>query len=293
MRLLRDPLFHFILLGAALFGAYAMLSGLLATDQSRRIEITVSEIEFLAGNFERQWGRPPTDDELSALVDARVREEVLYREAVAVGLDRNDIVVRRRMVQKMELVSQDLALLADPTDDELRSYFQENSEKYRIPPRISFSHVYFDADRRGPEAAEYARQVLAELREQGSPPARAPQRGDRFLLPHDYTLNTPFDVRRSFGSRFAEELFRLAPGWHGPLVSGYGLHLVYVGERVEGALPRYEDVRDKLVVDYNRVRRERANELLYAKLAERYEIVVDQEALRRDALSSAPASDGP
>jgi hypothetical protein len=292
MRLLRDPLFHFILLGAALFGAYSLLSGLLATDESRRIEITASEVEFLAGNFERQWGRPPTDDELSALVDARVREEVLYREAVAVGLDRNDIVVRRRMVQKMELVSQDLALLADPTDDELRTYFQENSEEYRIPPRISFSHVYFDADRRGPEAAEDSRRLLAELRDQGSPPVRAPERGDRFLLPHDYTLNSPLDVRRSFGSRFAEDLFQLVPGWHGPLVSGYGLHLVYVGERVEGALPRYEDVRDKLVVDYNRVRRERANELLYEKLAERYEIVIDQEALRRDALSSAPASDG-
>jgi hypothetical protein len=292
MKLLRDPLFHFILLGAALFVVYALASGFLISGESPRIEINASEIEFLAGNFERQWGRPPNDEELRALIDSRLREEVLYREAVAVGLDRNDIVVRRRMVQKMELLSQDLALLADPTDDELRSYFQENPEDYRVPPRISFSHVYFDADRRGPEAAADARRVLAELRGQSPPPRRAPERGDRFLLPHDYSLSTPLDVRRSFGSRFAEALFELESGWQGPVVSGYGLHLINVGERVEGRIPQYEEVRDELVADYNRVRRERANELLYEKLAERYEVVIDEEALRRGALSRAPVSDG-
>ena len=114
MKLLRDPLLHFVILGAALFGVYAQVTGLVSSGDVRRIEIDPPQIEFLAGAFERQWGRPPTPQELRGLIDSRVREEVLYREALAVGLDRDDVVVRRRMVQKMEFLTQDLALLADP-----------------------------------------------------------------------------------------------------------------------------------------------------------------------------------
>ena len=289
MKLLRDPLFHFIVLGAALFIVYALAADLFSADESRRIEIDESEIGFLAGNFERQWGRPPNAEELRALVQSRVREEVLYREALAVGLDRNDVVVRRRMVQKMELVSEDLALLADPTDDELRSFFAEHREEYRIPLRISFSHVFFNADRRGSTVEEDARRVLAELRAQTPPPSRAPERGDRFMLQHDFSLQAPLDVQRTFGNRFAETLFQLEPGWQGPVISGYGLHLVHVGERVESRIPAYEEIRDRLVAEFNRVRRQRANEALYKTLSERYEVVIDEEAVRRGAALGAPA----
>ncbi|UCC73270.1 MAG: peptidyl-prolyl cis-trans isomerase [Gemmatimonadota bacterium] len=286
MRFLREPLLHFVVLGAALFLVHAIASDVFSTDASRRIAITESEIEFFAAGFGRQWQRPPTEDELRALVEGRVREEVLYRDALAVGLDQNDVVVRRRMVRKMELLSQDLATLADPTDQELQAFFQERQEEYRVPPRISFSHVYFNIDRRGPAAEEDARRALAELRAATPPPQRAPERGDRFMLQHDYARRSPLEVQQLFGVRFAETLFELEPGWQGPVVSGYGIHLVYVGERVESRIPEYGEVRDRLVNDYNRMRRDRANELLYEGLVGGYDVDIDEEALQRAALRS-------
>jgi len=164
MRWIREPLVHFTALGAVLFLAYAVASDLFAVDGARQIVMDETAIEFLADGWQRQWQRPPTAEELRGLVDARIREEVLYREAQALGLDVNDVVVRRRMVQKMELLSQDLALLADPTDQELRAFFAEHPDDYVVPPRISFSHIYFNVDRRGAAVEDDARRVLEEIR---------------------------------------------------------------------------------------------------------------------------------
>ena len=141
MKWLKEPLVLFILLGAALTLVYSVAFGAFAADESKTVAMDAAEIEILAANWERQWQRPPTEAELRGLVDARVREEVLYRSAQSMGLDQNDIVVRRRMVQKMELLSQDLATLTDPPQEELQAYFQENREDYRVPPRVSFRHI--------------------------------------------------------------------------------------------------------------------------------------------------------
>jgi hypothetical protein len=280
VRLLREPLFHFIALGIALFLVYATARDAFSDDPGRQIRIADAEIGFLVAYFERQWGRPPSDDELDSLIESRVRQEVFYREALALGLDRDDMVVRRRMVQKMEMLSQDLALLADPTDQELRTFFRENAEDYRIPPRVSFSHVFFNVDLHGSAAETRARRVLAEIRAEDPGPERAPERGDRFMLQHDYSLRSPQEVQQLFGARFAEALFELDSGWHGPMVSGYGIHLVRVGERVEDRIPEYEEVRDRLVVDFNRMRSDRANEALYESLMQQYEVEIDEEAVR-------------
>ncbi len=284
MKWIREPLVQFAILGAILFLAYAVASDLFAEDQARQIVIDDAGIEILADGWQRQWQRPPTADELRGLVDARVREEVLYREAQAMGLDVNDVVVRRRMVQKMELLSQDLALLADPTDAELRAFLAENPDDYRVPPRITFSHVYFNLDQRGPAAEEDAVRVLESLRAADPQPARAPELGDRFMLPYDYRLQAPAEIQRSFGSRFAEDLASLEVGWHGPILSGYGLHLVHITERVESRTPEYEEIRDRLVNDFNRVRRDRANEALYEGLSQGYDIEIDEAAIEARAL---------
>lgn len=284
MKILREPLTQFVVLGLVLFLVYGVASDLFSSDAGRRIELTEAEIGFLAQTFQGQWQRPPTEQELRALVDARVREEVLYREALAVGLDRDDLVVRRRMVQKMELLSQDLALLVDPTDQELQAFFQERQEEYIVPSLVSFSHIYFNLDSRGAAAEEDAQRALAELLTEEPQPRRAPDRGDRFMLQYDYSLLSPLDVQRQFGTQFADALFELEPGWHGPLVSGYGLHLVNVSQRVESRVPEYEEVREQLINDFNRMRRDRANEALYEGLVQGYEIAIDEEALRRAAL---------
>lgn len=284
MKILRDPLLQFVILGAGLFAIHALATGLFSSNQARRVEISSSEIEFLSANFERQWGRGPTPEELQRLLAARVREEVLYREALAVGLDRNDVVVRRRMVQKMELLTQDLALMTDPSDAELRSFLEENGDEYRIPPRLNFTQVYFNVDRRGDAVEQDARRALASLRAEDLPPAEAVELGDSIMIESAYVRQTPDEVRRVFGARFAESLFDLAPGWRGPVVSGYGLHLVHVGERVEGRLPDYEEIRDRLIDDFNRLRRERANKLFYENLASRYEVIIDGKVASGDSL---------
>jgi hypothetical protein len=279
VKLLRDPLFHFVALGLGLFAMYAWTADLFSADDGRRIEMDRSTIERLGERWERQWGRRPTEQELRGLVESRIREEILYREALAVGLDRDDQVVRRRMVQKMELLTQDLASLADPTDTELRAFFDERQEDYRRPPRLDFSHVYFNADRHGPKTEERARSVLAEIRAEVPPPAHASERGDRFMLAYDYEMHTPDQVQRTFGGDFAEVLFDLAPGWHGPLHSGYGCHLVHVGEREASRIPEFDEVRDRLVTDFDRERRERAMNGLVEGLRERYEVTIDEAAI--------------
>lgn len=286
MKWIREPLVHFTVLGAVLFMAYAVASDLFAVDEARQIVMDEAEIEFLADGWQRQWQRPPTADELRGLVDARIREEVLYREAQAMGLDVNDVVVRRRMVQKMDLLSQDLALLADPTDQELQAFFAENRDDYLVPPRISFSHIYFNVDRRGAAVEDDARRVLSELESADPPPASAPELGDRFMLAYDYRLQAPSEIQRSFGSGFAEDLLDLEPGWHGPIGSGYGIHLVNITERVESRVPEYDEVRDRLVMDFNRMRRDRANEALFEGLSERYDIEVDEAAIEARALTT-------
>jgi hypothetical protein len=280
MKLLREPLFHFVMLGVAIFVIYVIASDIFAARTAHRIEITAAQVEMIAEGFSRRWQRPPTEEELRNLVDARVREEVLYREALAVGLDENDVVVRRRMVQKMEMLSEDLALLADPTEQELQAYYQERQEEYRIPPRLSFSQVYFNLDRRGPAGEEEARRLLAELRATTPTPTRAPDSGDRFMLGHDFSRLSPEEVQREFGQMFAADLFDLEPGWHGPIASGFGLHLVYVRERSESRIPDFTEIRERLLVDYNVMRRDKAKEALYEGLSTRYEIEIAEGALR-------------
>ncbi len=292
MKWLKEPLVLFIVLGAALTLVYSVASGAFAADQSKTVAMDASEIELLTANWERQWQRPPTETELRGLVDARVREEVLYRSAQSMGLDQNDIVVRRRMVQKMELLSQDLATLTDPPQEELQAYFQENREDYRVPPRVSFRHIYFNLDRRGGAGADSAARTLLErLRSTDPDEVDVATLGDRFMLAAEYRLRTPGELQQAFGSRFAEVVSELEPGWHGPVGSGYGTHLVGVTERVESEIPEFADVRERVLADYDRTRRDRANELLFEGLSADYSIQIDEEAIQSRSLEALTGQD--
>ena len=278
---LREPLIHFLALGAALFILYGLVTG----NDGRRatgdvIEISGAEIAYLTQNWARQWGRPPTPEELGGLVDEFVREEVLYREALAMGLDSDDTIVRRRLVQKLEFLAEDLAMYVDASDGELDEFFASRSDVYRIPARLSFTHIYFSPDQRGETAEADARRVLAALGGETEPPLRAPDRGDRFMLQYDYARQSPQDVERLFGSGFAEGLFALEPGsWQGPITSGYGMHLVRIDDRVEGRMPDLEEVRERVQIDFDADRRRRARELFYTEALKNYDVRVDEEAL--------------
>lgn len=284
-RVAREPLFHFLLLGLLLFVLYGAVSdGGGDSIDGKRIEVTADDLVWLQAGWEQQWNRPPTRSELEGLVDAFVREEVLYREAVAAGLDRDDTIVRRRMVQKMEFLFEDLAVRGEPTDEELVAFYEANPERYEIPPGVSFSHVYFSTDQRGATTEAAATAALAQLRERGVDPVGAREYGDRFMLPHDYAGRSPAEVAELFGSDFAESLFALTgEGWQGPIASAYGLHLVNIYERFEASSPELDEVRDEVSRDYLTERRQEANEAVFETLLSRYEIVIDDNLFEEAA----------
>ena len=162
MKLLREPLVHFLLLGAALFGVFALL-GDRSSEHPSHIVITPGHLEHLMVSFTRTWQRPPTAPELAGLLDDAIREEVLYREAMAMGLDRDDTIVRRRLRQKLEFLTEETAEMAAPSDTELQAFMQQHADVFRVEPRLAFRHVYLSRDRRGDATQAAARELLAQL----------------------------------------------------------------------------------------------------------------------------------
>jgi hypothetical protein len=241
------------------------------TVSGNKIVVTTADIERLSGNWSKKWNRPPTETELRGLVDSYIKEEVYYREALALGLDQNDTILKRRLMQKMEFLLNDLAELNQPDETALNKYFLENQEKYEIPPSISFTHIYFSLDKRGAKAFDDAKSVLSGLNV-----LRAPEKGDSFMMQYDFVQETPFEVERLFGKGFAEQLFQLETDtWQGPIESGYGLHLVRISEKIDSRMPELTYVIDKVRTDFMFEQRQKVNKEIYEKFKERYEIVVE------------------
>jgi hypothetical protein len=270
-KLYKEPLLHFLIIGALIFVLFSIVNKEESIVSENKIVVSIAEIERLSYNWSKKWNRPPTERELMGLVDSYVKEEVYYREALALGLDQNDTILRRRLMQKMEFLSNDLAELNTPDESALNKYFLDNQEKYELPAQVSFTHIYFSLDKRGAKAFEDAKNVLSELNT-----LRASEKGDSFMLQYDFVQETPFEVERLFGKGFAEELFTLGINtWQGPIESGYGLHLVRVSEKVDSRMPELALVIDKVRTDLMFERRQKMNKEIYEKFKERYEIVVE------------------
>jgi hypothetical protein len=277
---LHEPLVRFLLLGATIFVVNAWVNQ--SEDNTQpSIEISAADIDRLRTLWQRKWQRPPTTEELQGLIDAEIREEVLYREALAMGLDKDDTIVRRRMAQKLEFLTEDLMALKDPNNEELMNYYKKHADQYREPARLSFSHIYFSSDHRGFNAEADAQQALLNLNAKGGSPVDAGQAlGDRFMLDSNYDQLTIPDIARLFGGNFANALEKLPQGsWQGPVTSGYGIHLVYITEHIPVRLPDLAEVRDAVSRDYQQQKREAANQAFYARLKQRYNISIDQTAL--------------
>jgi hypothetical protein len=275
MKCLREPLLHFVLLGAAMFVMY----GLVSEERGGKpghIVVTQGTVDNLAATFARVWRRPPTDQELDGLIQDYVREEVLYREALALGLDPDDTLIRRRLRQKMEFVSEDVAAQAEPSDDDLRAYLQEHPEAFAVEPRFTFWQVYLDPLRRGAHLARDVDRLLAELRHRGHT-ADPAELGDGVLLARRFDHVSATEVRTIFGDIFAAGLSALTPGqWQGPVPSGYGVHLVYVSERTAGRTPELAEVREAVRRAWADARRLEANETLYRTLLRRYTVTIER-----------------
>jgi len=274
-RILREPLLHFLLLGAAVFAAYGLVSRR-SGDGPGKIVISAGEVASMAEIFARTWRRPPTRAELDGLIRDRVQEEVYYREAMALGLDRDDTVIRRRLRQKMEFLTDDVAALAEPTEDALSAYLKAHAETFRVQRQFTFRHVYLNPERRGKNLARDTGQLLTQLRQAGDK-ADVAELGDPFLLEHLFQSVSASEAGKLFGDKFAATLSELSPGqWQGPVESGYGVHLVFVSERTEGRVPALADVRDAVEREWKNARRLETNEKFYAELLKRYSVTIER-----------------
>ena len=233
-RFVREPLLHFLLLGVLIFAAFKFIST--DTSQPGKILITQGRIESLATTFSRTWRRPPSASELEGLIRDYIREEVFAREAVALGLDKDDTIIRRRLRQKLEFISEDVAAHAEPTDEQLRAYLKEHPDTFRGDRRYTFSQVYLDPQRRGANLSRDAAQVLTQLGRPGSKVDPATL-GDSLMLENEFKALPASEVMKQFGEKFAASLGEMPTGqWHGPIESGFGVHLVLL-KRAHRGLP--------------------------------------------------------
>ena len=277
MKWLREPLLHFLLAGVAIYLLYGAVAEPVAGEGDKTIVVSAAEVEWMQSNWQKRWNRPPTPEELDGLVQQYIRETVLYREALTMGLNRHDQVIRRRLAQKLEFLAKDLVALTPPTEDELVVYFDAHRDRYQQPALYTFTQVFFDPDKRGDTTLADAETIKATLIARGDAIEDAGALGDAFMLQSYYPEKDPLEIRKLFGSGFAESLVDLAPGeWHGPVLSGYGTHLVYLSHVREAPTPVFTEVRERVTEDWTSERSEELNEQFYANLRDSYEIVIEE-----------------
>ena len=270
-RLIREPLVHFLLLAGLIFAAYGLLSGKVETEES--IDVTSAKIEQMAAIFARTWQRPPTAGELKGLIDDYVKEEIYVREAIRLGIDQNDTVIRRRLRLKMEFLNDAAAEATPPSEADLVAYLATQPEKFRTAPRVAFEQVYVDAGKRGAAAQADAAALLVSLRKAS---AFASEAGDITLLPPSMPLTDRRGVAQLFGDEFASAVAVLPPDdWQGPIASEFGLHLVKVTGRVDGGLPALAEIRPQVEREWLNDRRESMARQKLDEFLKRYKVTVE------------------
>ncbi len=275
--LLREPLLHFLLLGAGLFLLYGQLNEGEKQIPSR-ITITQTDLDRLAETWLRRTGRFPSEQEKQAQLQAYIREQVLYREARQLGLDQNDIIVRRRLAQKMEFLFKDLIFIGEPDEATLQAFMQDNAEQFTRPASLSFSQVRVDPGRHAGQARQHAGKLLERLR---SGPLKTPlaQLGDPLMLPAKQVQLSEQQIAALFGEAFARDLMTLPVGqWQGPVESAYGLHLVRIDEHRKAVMPALASIKDRVEREWRATEQRKANAAFYQGLRQRYDVVLDIKA---------------
>jgi len=293
-RLLREPLIHFLLLGALLFGAYAYGDrGRGGVEPSRQIQLSLDDLSQLAMLFQSQWKRDPTPAEFGRMVETKVEEEVLYREGLAMGLDKDDTIVKRRMAQKIQFIAEDVAAARVPTSAELRSWFEKNADKFQEPPRVSFRHLYFSPDKRGSRAKDDAIDALAQLAGMTEDAKAAATLADPFMFQEYYRDRAPDYLGKEFGPVFAVAVVKLPPGkWQGPIESGFGWHLVFVDTLIPGRVPPFEEIEGTVKTAWLSEQKATAWEKAYKDMRAKYTVLIpappDAQGAARNATAPRP-----
>jgi hypothetical protein len=283
--LLKAPAVRVVILGVVVAAAVVIAWGPPTGDESRRIFISGADLLQQRAAFVRTWQREPTAAELRGALEQHIRQEVLYREALARGYDRDDLVVRRAMQQKMEFLAASQAMQEPPSEEEIAAFFALRKERYRLPAVVSFEQVYLNPDRRGPSVEADADALLARLRVASPEVGAIESLGDAIMLDARYVDRTEQEVASTFGADFADALLTLPVGaWEGPVASGYGLHLVRLSERRDGRIPDWHEVAPRVINDMEFEARASARDQLYQEVAQNYEIVLDGQV--RELLES-------
>lgn len=274
-RWLREPLLHFLGVGGALFIAYSALNPQsVERPQTNQIQMSEADLRQITLVWVAKWQRLPTQEELGSLIEEQVREEVLYREALALGLDQGDTVVRRRLAQKMEFLAEDISAMQDPDSAELRTWFENNGARFARPPRVSFRHIYFSPDHHGQQVRDVAASAYDSLASKPVDTPLADELGDRFMFQSYYGDRVPEQLTSVFGTQFTQEIFQLESGaWQGPVESGLGWHLVFVDSLTPGRVPIFEEVESEVKAAWFDEQRTAAKREMYAVMRARYEVL--------------------
>ncbi len=279
MHLLKEPLLHFLLIGGALFLIYGArsnptyVSGGQFGASEMRILVSRVALDQLNDQFVKTWHRQPSREEEQAIIEDYIRNEIYYREAVAIGLERDDEVLKRRLRQKMEFIYENINSLAVPTDAELTAFVNKHADRYITDPMMAFRQVYVSTYRRGSGAETYAKEILKQL-QRGADPETL---GDVTMLEPEIKSSPIWDIRKQFGDEFCQNLLQIKPGkWSDPVRSTYGLHLVLVQERSGGRMPNLEEVRELVKRDWTFEKQKELKDAAYTKLRQRYTITMER-----------------
>ena len=289
-RWLREPLLHFLVIGAALF---AISTRVLPVGDggpsSKQIVVNLDQLGQLELSFESQWRRPPTPEEFQRLVEDTVEQEVLYREALAMGLDKDDVIVKRRMAQKMQFLAEDVAAAHEPSTEELRRWFESTRERFALPGRVTFRQLYFSPDRRGTHAYDDAANALATVAGQPEDSKRASGLSDPSMLQEYYGDRTSEQLAKDFGPQFAQAVVRLEPGsWQGPIESGFGWHLVFVQTFVPGRIPAFEEVEPEVKTAWLGEQKQQAWRKAYEAMRAKYTLLLPAPPDVQSPAAAAP-----
>jgi hypothetical protein len=278
-KLFYEPVFHFALLGVALFVYFSLVNdGRPVTGPSQQIVISDTDLRSMIEQHRSVWRRPPTELELTALLDASIREEVLVREALELGLDRGDAAIRNRLAQKMRFLTESAVQMLEPDDDALRTHMQDNPDQFKRPARVAFEQIYLGDN--------VSKNDVEKVRAQLEAGADLHSLGRGGLLPASLPVSTPQQVDGTFGTGFFASVFDAEPDtWSGPVRSGYGWHLVRVSERQIAAVADIDEMRDDVLSHWRRNEAEALTQRQYGILRERYDVVLPSAATRKEALT--------
>jgi peptidyl-prolyl cis-trans isomerase C len=289
LRWLREPLLHFLLIGAAGFVLYGYLHRGESANTNYKIYLSLDDLKQLDISFVSQWQRQPTPEEFTGLVEQFIRQEILYREGLAMGLDKDDTIVKRRMAQKMEFLSEDVTGAHEPSTAELQAWYASHTQMFALPERATFRHLYFSMDHHGVDAKKDAQAALRRIAQMPEDRGAEEAHADPFMFLDYYADRAPDQLAKEFGPTFATELFKLKTGeWQGPIESGYGWHLIWIESIAPGKVPAFEevepDVKTAWLADQKAIEWQKA----YAAMRAKYEVIAPQPPPPTKAPPPAP-----